>query len=365
MNNQIDLLVYFDRHGHLRELNMLSNVLVHSLRSAWGMVVMPNTTIPITTYELALDYKRDLVIKSNEYAFAENFLFVMTGYLTDNTNPENIKAGFQNGSWRAMKLYPFGATTNSDKGVTKLQKIFPVLEVMEKIGMPLLVHPETDVSRNEIPFMDRERVYAEESLVEIHSRFPELIMSVEHISTKEAMQFVKNCPDNVVGTVTPHHLMCTHDAIFHGGVPPFKPGIYTENMCLPILKTEEDVSYIRRAIMSGEKKYKFGAGTDTAPHTQTAKKENCSRCGIFNAPYAVELYTMVFEEEGMLEKVEDIQTFENFMSRNNLWIYGIKKFPTEKVTLVREPQVIPEIYDGDIRPFKAGQTIPWTMKRKL
>ncbi len=366
MKKSFQILLPFDRHGHLREVNtLMPEVLIHSLKSFWGMVVMPNTAIPITDYESAVRYREEIKTLSNKYGFGGNFLPVMTGYLTDNTNPENVKSGFLNGAWKAMKLYPHGATTNSDKGVTKLEKIFPVLEMMQKIGMSVLVHPETDVSRSDIPFMDRERVYTEESLFLIHERFPELTISVEHISTREAMEFVEWCPDNVVGTITPQHIMYTHDALFHNGVPPFKPGLYPENMCLPILKTQDDVNYIRNAIMHGERRYKFGAGTDTAPHTQTAKKENCSRCGVFNASHAVEFYTMIFDQEGMLNDEKGIQTFQNFMSVNNLWIYGIKEFPTEMITLVKEDQQIPEIYPGDIRPFKAGQTIPWTMKREL
>ena len=364
---KIQILIPFDRHGHLRDADILLHfVLVHSLKSFSGIVVMPNTELPIISMERAIMYRRDIENVSSRYPrWSKNFQFVMTGYLTDNTVPDDVEYGFCEGIWKAMKLYPFGATTNSDKGVTKLEKIFPVLERMEEIGMPLLVHPETDVSRKEISFLDRERVYTGESLVAINRHFPKLIISVEHISTKEAAQFVESCDDNVVGTVTPHHIMYTLDAIFHGGVPPYKPGIYTENMCLPILKTFEDVDYLRNAIMHGKKKHKFGAGTDTAPHKEENKNKPGSCCGIFNAPYAVEFYTMVFEEAKMFETKSEIKIFEDFMSVNNLWIYGINELPTEMITLEKKDLLVSASFSPGIRPFKAGQNIPWTLTRTL
>ncbi len=159
--------------------------------------------------------------------------------------------------------------------------------------------------------------------------------------------------------------MYNYNALFHNGVHPYKPGIYVENMCLPILKYQDDVAYIKNAIMFGSKRYKFGAGTDTAPHTQTAKRDHGSRCGVFNAPNAVEFYAMVFEENGCLKTKEGVRIFEKFMSDNNLWIYGLRPFSTKTVTLVREEQTVPEIVDGGIRPFKAGQTIPWTLRPRI
>ena len=353
----------FDRHGHLRELeSLLKFVLTYTVRQFFGMVVMPNLTNPITTYQRAMFYRNQIfeVLRLQK----RNFNPIMTAYLTDNTDPANIKEGFERDVWRGGKLYPFGATTNSDKGVTKLEKIFDVLEIMEEIKMPLLVHPETDVSRYEISFFDRERVYTDESLTEIHKRFPGLIISVEHITTKEACQFVESCPNNVVGTITPQHIMYDNNALFHNGVPPYKPGFYAENMCLPILKYKSDVDYIRNAIMFGNKRFKFGAGTDTAPHDQIAKHDHCSRCGVYNAPNAVEFYAMVFEEMGCLNTKEGVRIFERFMSENNLWIYQIES-SKETVTLVKEEQIIPEIMPGNIRPFKAGQTIHWTLKPRI
>lgn len=364
---KFQIRIPFDRHGHLREVStLLPYVLIHSLKSFCGMVVMPNLSNPITNYEMLRTYIWGIKDVCSKYPlWSKNFLFIMTGYLTDNTSPDNVEKGFEEGVWKAMKLYPFGATTNSDRGVTSLNKIFPVLERMEKIGMPLLVHPETDVSRYEIPFMDRERIYTDESLTEIYRYFPELVMSVEHISTKEAAQFVEDCNDNVVGTVTPHHLLYNHDAIFHGGVPPYKPGIYADNMCLPVLKTEEDLAYLRNAIMFGDNKHKFGAGTDTAPHKEEDKYKHGSCCGVFNSPFAVELYTMAFDKEDKLGSKDDIIVFENFMSKNNLWIYGIEESSKEMITLEKKEQWIPKSYSPGIRPFKAEQNIPWTMTRNV
>lgn len=358
--NLIEIKTPFDRHGHLREKETLMQfVLPHSAQQFWGMVVMPNLSKPVTTWQMAQQYRQDIVSigKANKLPL---FKPVMTAYLTDNTDPKNIREGFQNGTWQAAKLYPHGATTNSDHGVTMLQNIFPILAEMEKLRMPLLVHPETSADRHIIPFTDRERVYTQESLVLIHETFPELIMSIEHVTTKEAVQFVESAPEHVVATVTPQHLMYTTDAIFHGGVPPFKPGFYAENMCLPILKPEDDRSYLRHAITKGEQRRKFGAGTDTAPHTQADKQSVCSRCGCFNATHAVEFYAQVFDEQGMFNVSSGLSVFEAFMSVNNLWIYGITP-SSELITIEQKDQTIPELVSGNLRPFKAGQTIPWKM----
>lgn len=351
----------FDRHSHFREITtLLPHVLKYTAAQFWGSVVMPNLTNPVVKWQQANDYWREIQQILSEQNL-QDFAPIMTAYLTDNTDPRNIEQGFETGMWHAAKLYPHGATTNSDKGVTKLEKIFKVLEKMEKIGMPLLIHPETDASRFEIPFMDRERVYTEESLTKIHEKFPALIISVEHITTREACMFVEQSSKSVVGTVTPQHILYNHDAIFHNGVPPYKPGVYVENMCLPILKHQEDVKYIRLAIMLGGAKKKFGAGTDTAPHNQTLKHSHGSCCGVFNSPHAVECYAMAFDQMERLDTPEGIETFENFMSVNNLWIYGLEP-SKDKVALVKKDQIIPELVDGDLRPFKAGQTIPWTLE---
>jgi dihydroorotase len=362
MKENIFIRMPFDRHGHLRELEtLLPFIFKYTARQFWGMVAMPNLSNPITTWQQAKIYFDQIMYTAQMNRFYD-FIPSMTAYLTDNTNPHNIEEGFKRGIWKAAKLYPFGATTNSDKGVTKLEKIFPTLEVMQNIEMPLLVHPETDVSRHEILFEDRERVFTEESLTQIHKTFPASIISVEHISTIEAAQFVESCPNNVVGTITPQHIMYSHNALFDSGAPPYKPGMYAENMCLPILKWPKDVAYIKKAIMYGNKKYKFGAGTDTAPHDQLAKHDHCSRCGVFNAMHAVEFYAMVFDEMGMFENKEGVKVFEDFMSINNLWIYGLES-SNKMIELRREEQMIPELVEGNIRPFKAGQKIPWTMHR--
>ncbi len=253
----------FDRHSHFREIaTLLPRVLKYTTAQFWGSVAMPNLSKPIVTWQQASAYHQEIMqITRNQHL--RKFKPIMTAYLTDNTDPKNIKEGLKMGVWNAAKLYPHGATTNSNDGVTELEKIFTVLEMMEKIEMPLLIHPETNASRFEIPFMDRERVYTEESLTKIHEKFPALTISVEHITTREACMFVEQSPKNVVGTVTPQHILYNHDAIFHNGVPPYKPGVYVENMCLPILKYQEDVDYIRLAIMLGGARQKFGAGTDT------------------------------------------------------------------------------------------------------
>ncbi len=357
IQNKITINVPFERHAHFREKStLMPYVLKYTAAQFWGGVAMPNLSTPIVTWQQAKAYRDDILTIKNEQGLAK-FFPVMTAYLTDNTDPQNIREGFEKQILKAVKLYPFGATTNSDKGVTKLENIFPVLEVMQKIQMPLLVHPETDVTRFEVPFLDRERVFTEESLSLIHKEFPKLIISVEHITTKEAAQFVENTPNHIVGTVTPQHLLYNHDALFHNGVPPYKPGIYVENMCLPVLKLEKDREYILNAI-TNDKNGKWGAGTDTAPHDQTAKHDHCSRCGCFNATHAVELYAMAWDKA--LETKEGVEAFNRFMSLNTLWIYGLHQSPLT-LTLKRESQIIPELVLGDLRPFKAGQTIPWTL----
>ena len=350
----------FDRHSHFREMQtLMSFVIKYTASQFWGSIVMPNLTTPLVIWQFAEKYLRDInqVLFNQGY---DKFIPILTAYLTDKTTPDNVAEGYKKGIWKAAKLYPFGATTNSDKGVTKLQNIFPTLEIMQKIEMPLLVHAETDASRHEIDFLNRERVFTEESLTLIHKEFPELIISVEHITTKEACQFVESSPKNVVGTVTPHHIMYDHNALFHGGVPPYKPGMYFHMMNLPILKYKEDVNYIRNAIMFGSSKNKFGAGTDTAPHTRTAKRAEGSCCGVFNATHAVELYTMVFDMMEALETQKGVNIFENFMSVNNLWVYGLEA-SEEMIELKRVEQTIPKLIKGNIRPFKAGQKIPWKM----
>ncbi len=350
----------FDRHVHFRQPDgLMPSIMPFTLRSNWGAVVMPNTNPIIGDWQSALKYAEQIKKIATDLEYP-NFKAVLTCYLTDVTNVDTLSKCFELDVWKAAKLYPLGATTNSESGVSDIKKIYPILERMQKIKMPLLIHPETEASRFEIPFTDRERVFTDETLVQIHKDLPELIISVEHITTKEACQFVESCPDNVVGTITPQHIMYNHDALFHNGVPPYKPGMYAENMCLPILKHQSDVNYICKAIMSGSKHYKFGAGTDSAPHDETSKHDHCSRCGCYNSYASTELYAMAFDKHGMLSSYDEILKFSDFMSVNNLWIYGLE--PSEEmITIKREDQVIPEILPGNVRPFKAGQIIPFSM----
>jgi dihydroorotase len=358
----ITFKVPFNRHGHLRELlTLLRFVLPYVVKQYWGMVVMPNLTIAVTTWQQAQTYLDEIRMVLREQGLP-SFELVMTAYLTDNTDPENVLEGYKRGIWKAVKLYPHGATTNSDKGVTKLSNIFHVLEMMQKNKIPLLVHPETDSSRPEIPFLDKERVYTEESLTMLHREFPELIISVEHVSTKEATQFVEEASDHVTATVTPHHMLYNHDAIFHGGVAPYTPGAYVENVCQPVLKYQSDVDYLCNAIMTGRKKHKFGAGDDDAWHTEVHKHEHRSRCGVAHIA-SVEAYAMAFEGRGMFESDRGIKIFENFMSVNNLHILGLTPL-TDTITLLRQDQIVPALVEGNVRPFKAGQTIPWTLQSR-
>lgn len=360
--NSFQIFMPFDRHVHFRQLNgLMTSVIPFTVRSNWGAVVMPNTNPIIGDWKTALIYKKQIGAIASD-AGNTDFEAIMTCYLTDQTKADDLEHGFKIDAWKAAKLYPLGATTNSDSGVSDIKNIYHILERMQKIGMPLLIHPETEAARYEIPFTDRERVFIEETLVQIQKDFPELIISVEHITTKEACQFVESCSDNVVGTVTPQHIMYNHDALFHNGVHPYKPGMYVENMCLPILKWQSDVDYICKAIMTGSKHYKFGAGTDSAPHEETAKHDHCSRCGCYNSYASTELYAMVFDKYEMLNSHHTLMIFSDFMSNNNLWIYGLTQLQ-KIITIERKEQVIPDILPGNVRPFKAGQTIPFTVVR--
>lgn len=349
-----------ERHAHFRQYDgLMRDVLLYTARQSWCAVAMPNTSPPLTKWQLAKTYKDNAHLIAEKIGYP-NFKVIMTCYLTDNTDVTNLEEGYKNGVWSAAKLYPLGATTNSDSGVSQIEKIYPVLEKMQEISMPLLIHPETEASRYEIPLLNRERVFVNETLTKIARNFPELNICVEHVTTKESVQFVEEAKGNVVATVTPQHLLYNHDAIFHNGVPPYKLGLYPENMCLPVLKQQEDVDYLRHAVMYGSKRHKFGAGTDSAPHTEEAKHTHGSCCGCYNSYAAVELYATAFEENGAFIPDDGVKVFEGFMSKNNLWIYNLQ--PSEEyITLVRKEQVIPEILPGNIRPFKAGQTILWSM----
>jgi dihydroorotase len=334
-----------DWHVHFRDGEMLAAVAPATARQFARAIVMPNLAPPVTDVASAVAY-RDRIVAALP-AGAE-FTPLMTCYLTDATAPDEIRRGFADGVFTAAKLYPAHATTNSAHGVTSIAGIARVLEAMQAIGMPLLVHGE--VTDPAIDIFDREAVFIDRVLIPLLADFPALKVVLEHITTAEAAAFVLAHPDRIGATVTPQHLIINRNAIFAGGI---RPHAY----CLPVAKREKHRLALRKAATSGSPK--FFLGTDSAPHSIAAKEAACGCAGIFNAPYAIESYAAVFDEEGALDRLEA------FASENGPAFYGLPLNETT-VTLQRAPAHIPDKIDcGNIAivPFHAGETLEWTLSR--
>lgn len=330
-----------DWHVHLRDGEMLRVVAPYTARQFARAIVMPNLVPPVTTPEGASAYRERIV----EVA-GPGFTPLMTCYLTDETRPDDLARGFQDGVWIAAKLYPAGATTNSASGVTDVRNIYPALERMQKIGMVLCVHGE--VTDPDIDVFDREAVFIERILSRLVGDFPALKIVLEHITTAEAADFVTSIGPKLAATVTPHHLVINRNAIFAGGL---RPHAY----CLPVAKREKHRLALRRAAASGAPN--IFLGTDTAPHGRPAKESSCGCAGIFNAPYALESYASVFDAEGALDK------FEAFASVNGPRFYGLP-LNEGTVTLERSKVVVPErIESGEVElvPFQAGEALGWKL----
>jgi len=333
-----------DWHVHLRDGEMMKAVLPFTARQFARAIVMPNLVPPVATAGQAEDYRARIVAALPE---GVRFTPLMTAYLTDNTDPEDIAAGFKDGVFAAAKLYPAGATTNSDSGVTDIRNLDAVLERMEEIGMPLLVHGE--VTDADIDIFDREHVFIKRVMEPTLNRFQGLKVVFEHITTSAAVDFVRSQGPRVGATITVHHLMINRTDIFRGGI---RPHLY----CLPVAKREQHRLALREAATSGEAQ--FFLGTDTAPHALSAKEAACGCAGIFSAPTAVELYAQVFDEESALDR------FEAFASLNGPAFYGLEP-NTETVTLTRDSWTVPDAIDvadgGCVKPFLAGETINWRL----
>ena len=343
MTDAITLRRPDDWHVHLRDGAMLGTVVAGTARQFARAIVMPNLVPPVTTIAAALAYRERIVAALPEGA---EFAPLMTCYLTDGADPEEIARGFAEGAWAAVKLYPAHATTNSAHGVTDLDRIMPALERMAQIGMPLLVHGE--VTDPEVDVFDREAVFLERVLDPLRRRLPGLRVVLEHITTEEAAGYVWNGGPNLAATITAHHLQINRNAIFAGGI---RPHLY----CLPIAKREKHRQALRRAATSGNPA--FFLGTDSAPHAIPTKETACGCAGIFTAPCALELYAEVFEEEAALDK------FEAFAALNGPRFY---RLPVNEaaVTLRREPLRVPDRVgegDGAVAPFRAGDTLRWRM----
>ena len=268
----------------------------------------------------------------------------MTCYLTDTLDAGEVERGHASGVFTACKLYPANATTNSSFGVTDIKNIYPVLEAMQRIGMPLLVHGE--VTNSDVDVFDREAVFIERVMSNIAADFPELKVVFEHITTEDAVAFVNASGANIAATITPHHLHINRNAMFEGGIRP-------HHYCLPIAKREKHRLALRKAAISGSPK--FFLGTDSAPHTVAAKETACGCAGVFNAPFALESYAMVFDEEGAIDKLEA------FASEFGPRFYGLP-LNESKVVLERKETIVPETVgpaDAPIVPFLAGRQINW------
>lgn len=333
-----------DWHLHLRDGAALASLVPASARWAARAIVMPNLKPPVTTPEAALAY-RDRILA----ALPEGMRFepLMTLYLTDATPPDAIDRALETGGIHAVKLYPAGATTHSDAGVTDLARVEPVLERMAERGMPLLVHGE--VTDGDVDIFDRERVFVERTLAPLIERMPQLKIVMEHITTKEAAELVSEAPARVGATITAQHLRVNRNAMLVGGI---RPHFY----CLPILKREEDRQALVKAATSGSPK--FFLGTDSAPHALHTKEAECGCAGCFTALTALELYAEAFEDAGALEGLE------GFASHHGADFYGLPR-NTETVTLVREPSRVPESHplgETVVRPFLAGAELRWTLQ---
>ena len=326
-----------DWHVHLRDGEMLRAVAPYTSRQFARAIVMPNLVPPITTVEAAVAYRGRIIA-----AAGQGFTPLMTCYLTDQADADELARGYSGGVWVAAKLYPAGATTNSASGVTHIRNIYPALERMQAIGMVLCVHGE--VTDPDVDVFDREAVFIERVLDPVTRDFPALKIAFEHITTTEAVDFVQASAANIAASVTPHHLHINRNAIFAGGL---RPHAY----CLPVAKREKHRLAVRAAAASGSPK--FFLGTDSAPHAREAKESACGCAGIFNAPFALESYVSVFEEEGALEH------FEAFASENGARFYGLP--PNEiTVTLEKAKTEVPTEVVGLV-PFHAGETLGWRL----
>jgi dihydroorotase len=330
-----------DWHVHLRDGAMLTSVVNYTARQFARAIVMPNLKTPVTTVAAAEAYRtRILGAVAPEYRFTP----LMTCYLTDGIDPREIERGFAAGVFTACKLYPAHATTNSSHGVTDILKLTAVLETMQRIGMPLLVHGE--VTDSHVDIFDREAVFIDRVMTRLVQDFPALRIVFEHITTADAAAFVESSGPTIAATITPHHLDFNRNAMFEGGI---RPHFY----CLPVAKREPHRLALRRAATSGSPK--FFLGTDSAPHPVGDKEAACGCAGIFNAPYAIESYAKTFQEEGALDRLEA------FASENGPRFYRLP-LNEDRIVLERAEVHIPASLDAAataVVPFHAGCTLNW------
>jgi dihydroorotase len=333
-----------DWHLHLRDGAVLAAVLPDSARQFARAIVMPNLRPPVTTVELADDYRRRILAA---LPAKSRFEPLMTLYLTDNTAPDEIALAKASGIVHAVKYYPAGATTNSDAGVTRLERCFPALEAMEKAGLPLLLHGE--VTDPGVDVFDREQAFIDTVLPQITRRFAGLRLVLEHVTTREAVQYVAAAPACVAATITAHHLLLNRNAMFAGGIRP-------HHYCLPVLKRETHRLALVQAATGGNPK--FFLGTDSAPHSRRNKEAQCGHAGIYTAHAAIELYAEVFEAAGALDKLEAFGSFHGA---------DFYRLPRNAGTIILrrdswQVQSPLPLGDDELVPLRAGECLAWRLQ---
>jgi dihydroorotase len=329
-----------DWHIHFRDGAAMRSVLSDTTRVFGRAIAMPNLKPPVVNLADAAAYRDRLLAAAAGTAFQP----LMTLYLTDNTQPDEIRRARESGFVHAVKYYPAGATTNSDSGVTELAKAYPAIAAMEEVGMPLLLHGE--VVDSEVDVFDREAVFIERHLARLLREFPRLKIVLEHITTRQAAEFVAQAPANVAATVTAHHLLYNRNAMFRGGI---RPHMY----CLPILKREQHRQALAAAAISGNPR--FFLGTDSAPHAVGAKESACGCAGIYTAHAAIELYAEAFEDAGALDKLE---AFASFYGPD---FYGLPR-NADTITLAKDAWQAPAVRTfgaEKVVPLRAGESIRW------
>ena len=333
-----------DWHCHLRDDSYLSRTVFDSAKSFRRVIVMPNLVPPILNVAQCQAYRKR--IKSH-IPINESFTPLMTLFLNKHTTLSELRTAKDSNFIVACKLYPAGATTYSDIGVKKLSDIFSQLETMQSIDLPLLIHGEiTDLS---VDIFDREKVFIERCLLRLIKKFPQLRIVLEHISTKEAVDFIVEAPDTIAATITSHHLLCNRNDLLYQGIDP-------HYYCLPILKTSEDQQALIKASISGNPK--FFLGTDSAPHLKRLKETGCSCAGIYSAPVALQICTEIFEQNRALDKLE------GFVSQHGAKFYGLS-INTDKITLIKKPWYVPNslsLGNECVVPLRAGSRLMWQIK---
>ncbi len=341
--DKLTLIQPDDWHLHVRNGAILHKVIAHTAQQFARAIIMPNLMPPVSTVDLALQYHRKIV---HALPSGSTFEPLMTLYLTNTTTKEEVNKAAKSEIIHAFKLYPAGATTNSDSGVNDLQAIYPILEAMEKYDIPLLIHGEvTDINCD---IFDRERIFVESSLSDIAKQFSSLRIVVEHVTTKEAVDFVISSSNKIASTITPQHLMFNRNAILAGGIRP-------HHYCLPIIKREHHRQALVEAATSGNPK--FFLGTDSAPHLTGAKENSCGCAGCYSAHAALELYAEVFEQVNALDKLEG---FASFFGPD---FYQLPR-NSNTVTIIKQQWTVPSKYQVEsesITPLKAGESLSWKL----